>query len=409
MARSESPRCARAVGRGGIGSVEHNSLALPSSDGEERATLAALTRYCLELPEDGLRDRRAPARLAHLDYIATRCARASVPLDSSVHAVHSAFGSKWDRMLRSPSAPPPTVDVGAVFAHTTDLLRAVITAVTLAYIRAERDAIAATRQRPEAVAVALLSGGATAAAVREHGYRLASRYVILAVHIAAGSDASATTGDAVTTGADRVRRIRTELARRCDRHHMALLSAIGGTILLPGNRVGDLDQLVGNLTSAADADLTVCALAADTRDIPEAAEEAHRLLDMVTRIGYPRGLYRYEHMPMEVQLSRPGPGRDSLVAMLSPLRDHGDLMDFLHAHMITGLDRHGLSERFGIHPNTVDNRFKRIARLTGLDPASGDGAWKLRSALIADTYRPPDSPRPALPPAESLSAGRRGD
>nr|WP_255533013.1 helix-turn-helix domain-containing protein [Nocardia sp. XZ_19_231] len=40
-----------------------------------------------------------------------------------------------------------------------------------------------------------------------------------------------------------------------------------------------------------------------------------------------------------------------------------------------------------IHTNTVDYRLRRIARLTGLNPARASDLWQLRSAMVARDCR----------------------
>jgi len=44
----------------------------------------------------------------------------------------------------------------------------------------------------------------------------------------------------------------------------------------------------------------------------------------------------------------------------------------------------------GLHTNTIDNRIKRIATLTGLDPALPSELLKLRAAMISLTFASTD-------------------
>nr|WP_232541847.1 helix-turn-helix domain-containing protein [Nocardia bovistercoris] len=105
---------------------------------------------------------------------------------------------------------------------------------------------------------------------------------------------------------------------------------------------------------------------------------------------------------MEVQLSRPGPARDRLAAILDPLDDRPELLDLLRVHLSNNLNRQLTAEVFAIHPNTVDHRLERISRLTGRNPSSADDAFALRSALIARTATTPDrGPESPEPPTES--------
>ncbi|MFC8529301.1 PucR family transcriptional regulator [Nocardia sp. NPDC057227] len=102
------------------------------------------------------------------------------------------------------------------------------------------------------------------------------------------------------------------------------------------------------------------------------------------------------------QLTRPGPARAHLAAMLDPLDAHPELLQTLRVHFRNESNRKRTARELYVHPNTVDYRLRRIARLTGHDPVTGGGAWRLRSALTArdaerpgetSTYRPQPKPR----------------
>ncbi|WP_269814829.1 helix-turn-helix domain-containing protein [Nocardia aurea] len=61
-------------------------------------------------------------------------------------------------------------------------------------------------------------------------------------------------------------------------------------------------------------------------------------------------------------------------------------MSTLRIHIGNDLDRQRTAARLGVHPNTVDYRLKRVARLTGHDPVPSTGIWKPTSALTAYGY-----------------------
>ncbi|WP_157978849.1 MULTISPECIES: PucR family transcriptional regulator [Nocardia] len=226
------------------------------------------------------------------------------------------------------------------------------------------------------------------------GFAIAPRYTVMAVHVA--TEASPPQEPTPTSTPDRVVRLmRREIAARFGHLEMTALSPIGGTIVLPEHPFTDqdLDHLVTAISHAINAETTVCRTSADKHELPEATERAHRLLDLLIANSYPPQLYRYEDMPLETQIARPGPGRDALAAILDPLDTHPELLELLRIHLRNNFDRQRTAEHFGIHCNTVDHRLHRIERLTGWNPASSEGGWRLGSALTARTWSLGLSPR----------------
>ncbi|MDN5765069.1 MAG: helix-turn-helix domain-containing protein [Humibacillus sp.] len=58
-------------------------------------------------------------------------------------------------------------------------------------------------------------------------------------------------------------------------------------------------------------------------------------------------------------------------------------METLETFLSSNLDRGRTARALQVHPNTVNNRLKRIADLVGLDPGTTSGAAELSAALIA--------------------------
>ncbi|RDI42001.1 PucR family transcriptional regulator, partial [Nocardia mexicana] len=186
----------------------------------------------------------------------------------------------------------------------------------------------------------------------------------------------------------KLRRLQAELATRCGSTALSLLSVDGGTLLLPVEAAGDdtLDELIASLSRAARVPVTATVVTAGTDTIPTAADQAHQLLDMVSRLRLEPGLYRFDHLALEYQLTRPGPGLEFLRSLLVPLDEHPELLDTLRTHIAHNLNRQRTARLLHVHTNTVDYRLKRIGQLTGFDPTQASGLWYLRSALVARSY-----------------------
>ncbi|WP_084515587.1 PucR family transcriptional regulator [Nocardia acidivorans] len=239
---------------------------------------------------------------------------------------------------------------------------------------------------PLTPAAALLAGHAATAA-RPHGAEAAYHVLALSIPAHPGERHPAVDGELVARR--RLRCVQAELASRCANRALCTLGPDGGTVLLPesATEATELDAIITGLSAVAQVRVTATVMYAATPDVPGAAEQAHELLDIVHRLGCAPGLYRFDDLAMEYQLTRPGPGREYLGALLDPLDEYPELLETLRRHLGNDLNRRRTARGLGVHANTIDYRLKRIGQLTGFDPAQSAGLWYLRSALVARTYR----------------------
>ncbi|MGK8505620.1 PucR family transcriptional regulator [Nocardia asiatica] len=281
------------------------------------------------------------------------------------------------------SAHPVDIATGA--ATIVELSNLLSATVGKAYVR-EYKAIAAEHHTAvHTLTSALLGGHATSAMARECGIPLAEEYFVLALAVPAHPDESHPRLDRQVVARRKLRRLQAALAVLFDDRALSLLSVDGGTVLIPctGPAAPGLDEVVERLSAAAQVPVTATVVSASPDDVSAAAGQAHELLDTVQQLGRGPGLYRFPELALHYQLTRPGVGRDRLRTHLAPLLGHPELLETLRTHLDTGMHRLRTARRLHVHPNTVDYRLRRIAQLTGLDPADGRGLWYLRSALIA--------------------------
>lgn len=242
---------------------------------------------------------------------------------------------------------------------------------------------------PRTLAETLLSGRGAASIAHETGVVIADSYRVLAVavrHRAPGEDGPST-GSALWEMAP-------DLPALLSPQAVAAGTEDGATILVPAQSLpaAAADQVIGRLCREREAPIIAVAADAAPAQIPATARQAWEIMDVVRRLRLPAGLYRLDDLALEYQLTRPGPGRDQLAALLDPLDDHPDLMRMLHIHIANNLNRQRTARALRIHPNTVDYRLKRIGELTGLDAGEAPGLWYLRSALVVRGYTEPDPP-----------------
>ncbi|WP_063065608.1 PucR family transcriptional regulator [Nocardia violaceofusca] len=239
----------------------------------------------------------------------------------------------------------------------------------------------------EAALSALLEGRSVSEIGARYGVTIAERYRVLA--LATQPDRHCDGDDVI--GKDlRVQRLRHALAERAGGATLSTLSATGGTVLFPAAEVAatGVEHLVAEIGRAAHLSIAATVVEASITDIADAAERAHELLDIVQRLELPCGLYGFDELALEYQLTRPGPALAHLRALLAPLDGHPDLLATLRCHIAAGLNRRRTGKTLNLHPNTVDYRLRRIAELTGFHAHRYPDLWYLRSALVVHSVRP---------------------
>ncbi|WP_182357625.1 PucR family transcriptional regulator [Tomitella gaofuii] len=183
-----------------------------------------------------------------------------------------------------------------------------------------------------------------------------------------------------------------------------LSAAFPGTLIAPAPHRGlllaqapveALREALREIGTVLGAEITAVTDTVATAQIPRAAEDTRELARIVTRLRYPAGVYTFGDLAVEYQLTRPGPGRDRLAAALDPLTANAGLIETLGVHIGNNLDRRRTATALGLHPNTVDHRLKRIAKLTGHDPTRPHGLRHLHAATVIDRFLRAPMPRAA--------------
>lgn len=322
---------------------------------------------CRELADAILNGFLLHEKAHYVETIATRWAKAGIPLE----LVHKQLWESVRHAVKpgARNAASETADLATLM----DTLTTVLTTVSATYLGVLRGKQSA-RQR---LMSALLNGEDTSALSRECGLVIAHRYAAIAIAFPMPESSPAAIANATT-------RISTQLARHCGAAALARLSDEGGTILVPApEEDAALDRLLDNLAATTRISLTATTTSAPPAELPAAARRAHELLDIALLVGREGTLHRLSDLAAEYQLTRPGPAREQLAAVLDPLDQSPHLMDTLQLHLLGTLSRRTIARHLNVHVNTIDYRLKRIANLTGLDPLAPAGQWQLRCAMVA--------------------------
>ncbi|MFI6169852.1 PucR family transcriptional regulator [Nocardia sp. NPDC051052] len=388
-------RDVRALSRQMVGHFVENVVPCGTLPGEAiYGDITTITRVCLELAASMLDGKNIPAKVEQLEEAAAGWAREGVPIDAIHNAIHAGFKMGMDLVVSNLTVKDFDNFVDGSKMNI-EILHTLTSAISRAYFRELRAAVSEHHTAVHTLTSALLGGRPTSTMARECGISIAESYVVLAVSIPRHRDEHNPALNTQVVARRKLRRTQAELATRCGGNALSLLSIDGGTILLPADQQRDdeLDALIEGLSHAAQVGITATLMEATPEQIPGAVDQAHELLDMVHRLHCVTGLYRFDELALEYQLTRPGPGREYLGAVLTPLDEHAELLETLQLHISNNLNRQRTARALHVHTNTVDYRLKRIGQLTGFDPSQPSGLWYLRSALIARSYHPTDTGR----------------
>ncbi|MBC7305260.1 MAG: helix-turn-helix domain-containing protein [Nocardia sp.] len=350
--------------------------------------VTTITRICLEFAVGMLDGRDVPSQLQRLQDAAGAWAREGVPIDTIHHSIAEGFKIGLDLVVSSASGKDFDSLVGGVKV-VMELLDTITAQISMAYVRELRGVVSEHHTAVHTLTSALLGGHSTSTMARECGITIAESYTVLALAIPRHREEANPALDSQVVARRKLRRVQAELAKRCGDSALSLLSVDGGTVLIPADAFDrdGLAALVAQLSQAAQVGITAAMVETSTIGVPDAADQAHELLDMVQRLDVTSGLYRFDELALEYQLTRPGPGREFLGSLLDPLDQYPELLETLQRHIANNLNRQRTARVLHVHTNTVDYRLKRIGQLTGFDPTQPSGLWYLRSALVARSYR----------------------
>ncbi|MEV0250829.1 helix-turn-helix domain-containing protein [Nocardia sp. NPDC050712] len=350
--------------------------------------VTTITRVCLELAVSMLDGSDIPGKTQQLGHTAAAWAREGIPIDTIHHAVHEGIKLGLDLILTDATAEDFD-SLKILTRRLMEVLDTITSTVARAYVRELRTVVSEHHTAAHTLTSALLSGHANSTMARECGIDIADEYQVFAVALGIHPDEENPALNREVVARRKLRRVQAALATHFGQAVLSLLSVDGGTVLLPATLLGadELDEFVADLARAARVPITAGVVLAPAADVPEAADRAHQVLDMVSRLKSPPKLYRFDELALEYQLTRPGPALDYLRNLLDPLEEHPDLLETLESHIANNLNRQRTARAMHVHTNTIDYRLKRVSQLTGLDATQASGLWYLRSAIVARSYQ----------------------
>lgn len=325
--------------------------------------ITAVVRENLRVFAEVLRGKRlpSPAELEWCAASAVRRAEEGVPLGAVLRAYHVGAREAW----RVTVSEADFAEVQEVTELVLGYLAAVFEVVTDAYTEELRSMSSHEQSARHTLLTALLAGEPSG-----------DTYLVLAVRIGPHPDESDGGVGAAVAARRKLRRVQVELGSV-----LSLVDADGGTVLVPEE--WPVEEFVARLARAAGASLTVGVAHAAPGEVVAAAQLAREILDVVRITERPAGVYRLSDVLLDYQLSRDSAASAALASLLEPLERNEDLLSTLELHLRNELNRKLTARMLHVHPNTVDYRLRRIAALTGLDPAVPSQLPLLVAALAA--------------------------
>ncbi|MFH9353724.1 PucR family transcriptional regulator [Kitasatospora sp. NPDC017646] len=339
---------------------------------------------------------------------AARRAEEGLPLDAVLLAHHLGLEVCWEFLTRDAHAGD-AADLLLLNRLLLDQLRRAATAAGAGYLDGQRSAGDRRSTARQSLLTALLAGTPAEEAATRAGTELPPGYAVLCLSLADHPDEHSPGVDPGIAARRKLRRFGAELDHQARQSALTALTPSGGLVLVPLDAPPDLSadpsrgvasegmwpQLAAALAAAARAagvPVLAGAATAVPAEVPGAAALAYEVLDVARAFGRPPGLHRLDDVLLEYQLTRPSRARSRLAALLEPLADGGELLTTLRTHLAGGLNRRHTASALHLHPNTVDYRLRRIAVLTGLDPARPADVLRIAAAIAARTAE-------AAPPA----------
>lgn len=331
--------------------------------------------------------------------VAERHAEDRFPLPVLIEAIHGSAQSVLQEAAALASREELD-DLVLVGSRLLDLLMQINITVVETYTEVEQSIYNAEREARRALCSALLHGLPAAELAARADTALAERYTVLAIHIRPDDQPGQV---ATLVGRRRIRLLHRALDALAGTTSLATFDGWTGIALLPSNSDAELDDarhtgLAAQLTENFGIPVFVAEYPAVPKDaIPQTAKEAADLAELARLLGRPAGVYQLDDLLLEYQLTRPGTARTRLAERIAPILDSPHLLEALDAHLRHGSDRKAAAAEIHVHPNTFSYRLRRIAELTGVDPADPHDSRLLAAALTIQRLYP------GRPPAEVKS------
>ncbi|MGV9822230.1 PucR family transcriptional regulator [Nocardia xishanensis] len=323
--------------------------------------------------------------------VAERHAEDRFPLALLIEAMHGSAQSVLAEAAAQ-ARPEEKDELVVVGSRLLDLLMHINIVVVETYTEVEQSIYNAEREARRELCTALLRGLPAEELAARADTPLTDRYTVLAIHLRPDEHPH-TVADLVARR--RIRILHRTLDALSNGTALVTFDGASGIALLPNHSESaksDVARHRGLATELSEQLGTAVYLAechgVPRADLPGAADQAAEVATLARLLNRPTGRYQLDDLLLEYQLTRPGPARDRLAQRIAPLLRNPHLLEALEAHLEYGSDRKAAAACLHVHPNTFSYRLRRIAELTGIDPAEPTNSRMLAAALTVHRLYP---------------------
>lgn len=338
--------------------------------------------HALRLFPSSLAGRLEPEELDSLTESAAMRADEGVPMEMVLAAYHRGARVALDHCLAQARADE--IDGARAVAVTLlDHIERLTTAVAAGFARHGRTVLAEQADARQRLLGTLLAGEGYRESAGPAELTLPDTWLVVQLEVGPHSDEADPAVDGDVAARRKLRRLRTEI----DRHYASPVlwqpTATGALLLVPHADHGRLRTVLRGAGRVAGAPLWAAVATATSAEVATAVPLCREVMGVVRATGRPDGVYGLADVALDYQLRIASAAHPVLAALLAPLEGRPDLMRTLEVHQRTGMSRRRSALALGVHPNTVDNRLRRVADLTGLDPTDPAAVPTVRAALMA--------------------------
>lgn len=262
--------------------------------------LGNTVRFCLAEAAEALalRSRRTVMPSDFVTDAAVRWAREGVALETVLGAFYESARAAVEYLTERPTRPD-SGDLPTGIRLMVRALESATVAAAAAYLDEHRMVAREHQTMAQTLVAALLSGYGVTALAKRSGIRVAPAYQVVALAIPPHPEESAAGLGAVSAARRKLRRVQVALGTPLGSRALSLLTAEGGTVLIPMDADTRLTpspvmntEVLDLVGEAAGAGPTAVVATGATELIPELAGRAHDVLDRLRAGGRPPGLYR---------------------------------------------------------------------------------------------------------------------
>ncbi|WP_207007267.1 helix-turn-helix domain-containing protein [Nocardioides aromaticivorans] len=320
--------------------------------------------------------------LASLTESAALRADEGVPMEMVLAAYHRGARVALDHCFGQ-ARPDELDDARTVAITLVDFIERLTTAVAAGFARHGRTVLAEQADARQRLLGALLAGEGYREAAGPAELALPEELLVVRLVVGPHPDEADPDVDREVAARRKLRRLRGEI----DRHYAAPVlwqpSVDGGLLLVPSADDGRLRKALRSARRIAGAPVWAAVAVASPAEVAATAPLCDEVMDVVRSTGRPEGTYALADVALDFQLRQASPAQPVLAALLGPLDEHPDLLRTLEVHQRAGMSRRRAAVELAVHPNTVDNRLRRVAELTGLDPTDPSAVPIIWAALMA--------------------------